>query len=83
MELWRDYANVIKTFEMRSNLKNKKRIMKIERYKNTKNRSSEQRKLSFTRGIGWKFGLIKNLTEQNTDHTQIMHAKHNFTISLF
>ena len=52
MELWRDYANVIKTFEMRSNLKNKKRIKKIERYKNTKNRSSEQRKLSFTRGIG-------------------------------
>lgn len=46
MELWCDYANVIKTFEMISNLKNKKRIMKIERYKNTKNRSSEQRKLS-------------------------------------
>lgn len=83
MELWRDYANIIKSFEMRSNFKKKKTNMKIERYKNTKNRSRDQRKLSFTRGIGWKGGLIKNLTEQNIDHMQIMRAKYNFIAPLF
>ena len=83
MELWRDYANIIKSFEMRSNLKNKNRNMKIERYKNTKNQSRDQRKLSFTRGIGWKGELIKDLTEQNIDHMQIMRTKYNFIVPLF
>ena len=33
----------------------------------------ERRKPSFTKRIGRKCRLIKTLTEQNNDHTQIMH----------
>ena len=46
---------------------------KNKRYRNTIDQNSERLKPSFSKGIGRKCRLISTRTEQNNDHTRIMH----------
>ena len=67
--------NVIKPFEM--TLNSKCRIQKIknknQKNRNMKKQNTERRKPTLTKRIGRKCRLIKTRTEQNNDHTQIIH----------
>ena len=62
---------------MTLNSKHKKEKPKTKNrtYRNTKNQNPERLKPSFSKGIGRKCRLISTHTEQNNDHTQIMHKK--------
>ena len=52
---------------------NKKIIAKNQRYRNMKVQNTEKRKPSFIKIIDRKYRLTETRTEQNNNHTRIMH----------
>ena len=52
---------------------NKKIIAKNQRYRNMKVQNTERRKPSFIKIIDRKYRLTETRTEQNNNHTRIMH----------
>ena len=72
-----DNTTVIKSLEMNLNSKHRTEKLKpkSQRYRNTKNQNTERWKPSFTKRIDRKGTLILFHTEQNNDHTWIMHKK--------
>ena len=52
---------------------NKKIIAKNQRYTNMKVQNTERRKPSFIKIIDRKYRLTETRTEQNNNHTKIMH----------
>ena len=69
-----DYTKVT-FFEMTLSLKHRTEKLKTKngRYRNSKNQNSEILKLSFSKRIDRKCRLISTRTEQNNNHTRIMH----------
>ena len=67
--------NVIKSFEMTLNSKYRTQKIKSknQRYRNMKNQNTERRKPGITNRIGRECRIIYTRTEQNNDHTRIMH----------
>ena len=66
--------NVIESFEMKLNSKDRTEIIKTKNQnRNMKSQNSERRKPSFTNRICRKYRLIWTRTEQNNDHTRIIH----------